>query len=153
MMLAIVRSSTILLISFGVLGIAGRRLSAAVRHLILTVALLASLVAPFLPPMVPPVFDGFGPRSVSIRQETRAEAREYISDSAATVFSLPQPDTSRRSFAFYLWIGGTIVSATFIIAGMLRIFVRMRRARILADGRCDKAVNEIGRSFGIRRRL
>jgi hypothetical protein len=79
MILAIVRSSTILLISFGVLGIAGRRLSAAVRHLILTVALLASVVAPFLPPVVPPVFDGFGPGSV-VTRETRAEARDYMLD-------------------------------------------------------------------------
>jgi beta-lactamase regulating signal transducer with metallopeptidase domain len=118
----------------------------------LTVALLASLVAPFLPPVVPPVFEGFGAGSVSIRQETRAEAHDYISESVGTV-SLAQPDTPHRSFAFYLWIGGTVVSAIFILAGMLRIFVQMRRAGILAGDRCDKAVTDIGRRFGIKRRL
>jgi TonB family protein len=152
MMLAIVRSSTILLIAFGVLGCGGRRLSAAVRHLILTVALLAALVAPFLPPVVPPVVADLSRRSVGVRHETRAEARDYISDSVGTV-SAPQPDTPRRSFAFYLWIGGSIVSAMFIISGMLRIFVQMRRASILTDGRWDTAVNEIVHRYGIKRRL
>jgi TonB family protein len=152
MMMAVLQSSATLLVAFAVLGIAGSRLSAAVRHLILTVALLASVVAPFLPPVVPPVFEGFGPGSVTIRQETRAEARDYMSEPVGTV-SLPQPDTAHRSFAFYLWIGGTIVSAIFVIAGMLRIFAQMRRASILADGRCDKAVTDIGRGFGIKRRL
>jgi TonB family protein len=153
MILAIVRSSTILLIAFAVLGIGGRRLSAAVRHLILTVALLASLVVPFLPPLFPPVFDGLGPRSVTTRQETRAEARDYIFDSVGSAGSLAPPDTARRSFAFYLWIGGSVVSVMFIIAGMLRVFVQMRRASILIDGRWDTAVNEIVRRFGIKRRL
>jgi TonB family protein len=152
MILAVLQSSATLLVAFAVLGIAASRLSAAVRHLILTVALLASLVAPFLPPVVPPVFDGFGAGSVSIRQETRAEAPDYISDSVGAG-SFPRPDTAHRSFTFYLWIGGTIVSAMFIVAGMLRIFVQMRRASILVDDRCDKAVNDIGRGFGIRRRF
>jgi TonB family protein len=151
MMVAIVRSSAILLVAFGVLGIGGRRLSAAVRHLILTVALLASLVAPFLRPMIPPVVAGFSARSVETR-ETRPEARDYISDSVGTG-SFPLSNTTHRSFAFYLWVGGSIVSAMFIIAGMLRIFAQMRGAHILADARCDKAVNEIRCRFGIKRQL
>src|SRR6516165_1729648 len=115
MMLAVLQSSATLLVAFAALGIGGRRHSAALRHLILTAALLAALVVPFLPPVVPPVVAGFSPRSVATR-ETRAEARDYISDSVGTVL-LPQSETTHRSFVFYLWIGGTIVSVTFIIAG------------------------------------
>src|SRR5262245_8432975 len=53
MMLAILQSSVPLLVAFAVLGIAGGRMSAAIRHLILTAALLAALIAPFLKPIIP----------------------------------------------------------------------------------------------------
>jgi TonB family protein len=41
----------------------------------------------------------------------------------------------------------------FIIAGMLRIFVLMRHTAILVESRCEKAMDEIGRRFGIKRRV
>ncbi len=53
MILTVLQSSTILLIAFAAVSLIGRRLSAATRHWILTVALFASAVVPLLEPVVP----------------------------------------------------------------------------------------------------
>ena len=53
MIIAVLQSSTILLIAFAVVSLIGRRLSAAARHWILTVALFGSAAVPLLGWVVP----------------------------------------------------------------------------------------------------
>jgi TonB family protein len=130
MILAVLQSSVILLVAFCAVRIL-RRQSAALRHLILTVALFASILVPFLGPLMPKqapppeikyVVAGFSPRSVTDAEQTRAEARDYI--------GAPDKSEPEHSRAFVIWISGVSVMAIFILAGILRIAWLVHHARV-----------------------
>ena len=160
MILAVLQSSTILLIAFAVVSLIGRRLSAATRHWILTVALFASAVVPLLGSMVPSinirlgrfthVVAGFSPRPLPPRQETRAEARDYISDS--TIASSIHKSAGTQGFAaFVLWVCGTLVAVVFFISGMLRVSSVTGHAQLVANGQLKRMADQTAHDLRIKR--
>src|SRR3954468_19646797 len=114
MILTLLQSSALVVRGFVVVSLMGRRLSAATRHWILAVALFSSAVVPLLSRVIPSinitsVVAGFSPRPFPTRLETRAEARDYITDSTVSASTHGSAET-RRFTALFLWPCGTFIA-------------------------------------------
>src|SRR5262245_41916787 len=150
MILAVLQSSLILLIAFTVFHLL-RRQSAALRHVILTVALFSATIAPFLGRFVPE----HARQSVVLSQVQRRTQPFLKFDAGVTHPSVPAAQTtapaSQRPYASIIWLAGAIVLGVVVLARMLHILLLRRRSLRLVDPRCVCILSELCNSLGIRR--
>jgi TonB family protein len=148
--LAVLQSSLILVIAFAVFHLL-RRQSAALRHLILTVALFAATIAPLLGRFVPE----HARRSVVLSQVQRQTQQFLKFDAGATRPSVPAAQTtapaSQWPYASTIWLAGAIVLIVVVLVRMLHILLLRRRSFPLVDPRWECILSELCSSLGIRR--
>ena len=147
MILTVLQSSTILLIAFAAVSLIGRRLSAATRHWILTVALFASAVVPLLGPVVPSWNrqTQAAPRQNAGRRGLYARVQdqtEMFLNLNAGVKPAPTRTPRRFSYAAAIWISGTSIALILIIGGIFRMSVLTRKAQCVGEGRCATTLAE-----------
>ena len=149
MILAVFQSSAILLMAFVVFHLL-RRQSAALRHLILTVALFASTVVPFVGPFVP---EHRKSRILSrVQRETNQFLKldENVKEPAARLVQR-LVSSSRSSFASDTWIAGVFILSILMLVRTLHIMLLKRRSVCFIDPRWESVASELSNSFGIRR--
>lgn len=149
MILAVFQSSAILLIAFVVFHLL-RRQSAALRHLILTVALFASTVAPFVGPFVPEH------RKSRILSRVQRETNQFLKLDENVKEPAARPvqrlvSSSRSSFASDAWIAGVFILSILMLVRTLHIMLLKRRSVSFIDPRWESVASELSNSFGIRR--
>jgi TonB family protein len=147
--LAVFQSSAILLIAFVVFHLL-RRQSAALRHLILTVALFASTVAPFVGPFVPEH------RKSRILSRVQRETNQFLKLDENVKEPAARPvqrlvSSSRSSFASDAWIAGVFILSILMLVRTLHIMLLKRRSVSFIDPRWESVASELSNSFGIRR--
>jgi TonB family protein len=147
--LAVFQSSAILLIAFVVFHLL-RRQSAALRHLILTVALFASTVVPFVGPFVPEH------RKSRILSRVQRETNQFLKLDENVKEPAARPvqrlvSSSRSSFASDTWIAGVFILSILMLVRTLHIMLLKRRSVCFIDPRWESVASELSNSFGIRR--
>lgn len=128
MILAIIQSSAILLAGFAAAWVL-RKQSAAIRHLILTVALLAALVVPFVGRILPEQH-----RTQAIYARVETQTVEIVSNLNAGVrpaAARVPPSLSPNIFSilFGIWMAGAALMVILMMAGMLRLACLARYSR------------------------
>ena len=126
MILAILQSSLVLVIAFAVFHLL-RRQSAALRHLILTVALFAATIAPLLGRFVPE-----HARQLVVLSRVQRQTQQFLKfDTGVTHPSVPPAQTtvpaSQWPYASTIWLAGTIVLIVVVLVRMLHILLLRRR--------------------------
>jgi TonB family protein len=147
--LAVFQSSAILLIAFVVFHLL-RRQSAALRHLVLTVALFASSVVPFVGPFVPEH------RKSRILSRVQRETNQFLKLDENVKEPAARPvqrlvSSSRSSFASDTWIAGVFILSILMLVRTLHIMLLKRRSVCFIDPRWESVASELSNSFGIRR--
>src|SRR5215467_12823783 len=127
MILAVLQSSLILLITFTVFHLL-RRQSAALRHLILTVALFAAAIAPLLGRFVPE----HARQSVVLSRVQRQTPQFLKFDAGVTHPTVPAAQTtvpaSQRPYAFTIWLAGAIILCVVVLVRMLHLLLVKRQS-------------------------
>jgi TonB family protein len=147
--LAVFQSSAILLIAFVVFHLL-RRQSAALRHLVLTVALFASSVVPFVGPFVPEH------RKSRILSRVQRETNQFLKLDENVKEPAARPvqrlvSSSRTSFVSDTWIAGVFILSILMLVRTLHIMLLKRRSVCFIDPRWESVASELSNSFGIRR--
>jgi TonB family protein len=147
--LAVFQSSAILLIAFVVFHLL-RRQSAALRHLVLTVALFASSVVPFVGPFVPEH------RKSRILSRVQRETNQFLKLDENVKEPAARPvqrlvSSSRSSFASDTWIAGVFILSILMLVRTLHIMLLKRRSVCFIDPFWESVASELSNSFGIRR--
>src|SRR5262249_45889876 len=128
-----------------------RRRSAALRHVVLTVALFAAVIVPFAGRFVPE-----HARESVVFTRVQHETQQFLKLDG----NLKQPvvvpvqtavASSRRSFASDIWIAGVFIVSVFMITRMLHIILLKRRSVRLIEPRWERVASELCNALGIRR--
>ena len=128
-----------------------RRRSASLRHAVLALTILCALVMPALEVLLPqmPVV----PWRVD---DTWTSAGTLTSDGLAIPFTTvdsPRPSQARLSWIQWLaavWVSGSIVLATALMASLLRLR-RLKALCVPVGGRCRELADELGPLCGVHR--
>ena len=151
MILAMFQSSAIFLIAFVVFHLL-RRQSAALRHLILTVALFASTVVPFVGPFVPE----HGKPEILARVQRETNQLLKVDGNVKEQAARPVQrlvSSAQSSLASDIWIAGVFILSIFMLVRTLHIMLLKRRSVCFMDPRWESIASELRTSFGIRRPL
>jgi TonB family protein len=147
---AVLQSSAVLSVAFIAFQLV-RGQSAALRHLILAVALFAAAVVPFLSRFVPePARKSEIVARVQRGTEQFLDFRGDIEPAAMPTVQTP-PSSVRVSFVPVLWIAGSFAVFMLILFRTVHIAILKRRATLLIDPRWERMASELCNSFRIRR--
>lgn len=150
MILAIAQSSVVLLIAFGAVRLL-RRKSAAVRHSILTIALVGALTVPFAGPMFPRAATG---RGLYARVQDQTEIFLNVNSSIKPLpASAPVPVSPPAQYPSFLsvWITGAAVMSLFLLAGLAWMSFLFYRSAGVSDRRWIDYRAHISKELGISR--
>jgi len=125
-----------------------RRRSAAVRHWVLTIAVVCAAVMPFLQFVVPSwhlqsVSDAGG--VLATMTDLPVAATDAAAPHAATLLERAAP------LAGGLWLFGIAVSLLILLAGLARLAWVASRATAIAEGPWHDTAAELTRAYGLRR--
>lgn len=146
-----VKASIVMLIALAAVG-GLRRQSAALRHWILSAAVVAAMAAPLLGLVTPAWHVPIGPGAI-------ATAPSLV---ASRPMPPPRPDAAVPAVApaarpgtgpiiAATWIAGAGVSVLILLVGLGRLAWIASSARRITDGRWAVAADEIAREYGLRR--
>jgi TonB family protein len=150
MILPVLQSSVILFIAFAGFHLL-RRKSAALRHLVLTVALFAAVIVPFAGRLVPE-----HTRQSVVFTRVQRETQQFLKlddnlDRPVAELIQPVVASSRRSFASDIWIVGVFIVSVFMLTRMLHIIRLKRRSVRVTQPRWQSVASELCNAFRIRR--
>ena len=153
-----VKASLVMLAAFAAIACFRRRGSAAMRHWILSAAIVAATAAPLLSAVVPSwhvPFDAIS-RPRLIAPTAASSDASVIRRSRATEEPTPQTSTGISlsgvgAFIATTWAAGAGISALILIVGLGRLAWVASSARRVVSGRWTDAAAEIAREYGLRR--
>jgi beta-lactamase regulating signal transducer with metallopeptidase domain len=137
-----VKASLVMLAAFAAIACFRRRGSAAMRHWILSAAIVAATAAPLLGAVVPSWHVPFGaiPRPRLIAPTAASSDASVIRRSGATPEPTPQTSTGISlsgvaAFIATTWAAGAGISALILIVGLGRLaWVASSARRVVSDG-------------------
>lgn len=143
MIVAILQSSIVLFIALCATRLF-RRQSAATRHAIVALGLVGSLVIPFLPSPLPPLPSPMN-QTISVPQATTQVTSEPPIE--------PTEDVSPSNAPLWIWLTGTAIMSSILIAGVARIGWLVLRSKPLTDARYATTCGAIAQLIGLNRRV
>jgi TonB family protein len=138
-----------------------RRHSAATRHAVLAVGLVASLIAPiatgFLPQWRLPSGSGLnipeawssGRFVTEVRSPDPTPAAEKTAVNSRSAALVPPT----ASLLFWIWLGGVVCAGVVFFGGVSRVATLLYRSKPLVGGDCNAAAKKIVAILGIKRRV
>jgi TonB family protein len=143
------------LLGLGLLAAFGlRRSSAAVRHLVLTMAVIAAFGSPLVRFAIPfeiAIFDAGEPPAGNDGDENPLDPSPGTPSAARDDLSPARSDTGvALSWFVVVWAMGSAVNLIGLGAGFVRLARVARRSEIVARGRIGTILHEVGDAFGLR---
>jgi TonB family protein len=150
MILAIAQSSIVLVIAFGAVRLF-RRQSAAIRHLILTIALAGALIVPLAGPLFPKAAGRSGLYArVQDQTETLLNMTSGIEPTPAAAPVHVSASAKYPSY-FSVWTGWMAVMSLFLTAGLTKMIFLFRRSSGIAHQRWIENLGRISSQLGLSR--
>ena len=155
-----VKASLVMLAAFAAIACFRSRGSAAMRHWILSAAIVAATTAPLLGAVVPSwrvPLDAI-PRPQLVARTAPASDGGVVRRSGATAEPAPQTATGVSlarlgTIVATTWATGAGISALILIVGLGRLAWVASSARRVVSGRWTVAAAEIAREYGLRRQV
>lgn len=146
MIVAVIKSSLILLTAFGIV-LMLRRQSAAVRHLIWTAGLIAALAVPLLSPLLP---SWHAP--IAGNPQTGGLTSDFFIVVMPEVASSPDaPPRRSANLMSIIWWSGTAIAGIWFLAGGVKLRRLVLRGKPLNSSRWLAAATEVSRQLKLNR--
>lgn len=129
-----------------------RHRSAALRHWMLSTALLCAVLAPAFRPVAPSWSVGLDPARVSQALTASSESRAAVSSPSIASTRLPSPSTSPVDWgvaAGRMWIAGVAFSLLLLAVGFARLVWIAARSTPIRAGRWVEIAGELSRGAGL----